>query len=83
MLSQPAEPTAQNTTPKRKSNGRDYRPDDSALVAEMEEAIQAGRACSPEDAARGVVERAVGGGSAASKVARLAKHHRETYRNKP
>ena len=56
------------TPKKRKSNGRDYRQVDAELVTEMHELIQAGRASSPEDAARALVARAVGRGSDGSRA---------------
>jgi hypothetical protein len=80
-LSPPAAPTARTPPPKRKSNGLNYRAHDSALVDEMHDAIQAGTARTGEDAARGVVHRAVGAGTDDSKVKRLAKHYREKYRH--
>jgi len=64
---------------KRVHNGLDYRKADAPLVTEMRKMIEAGRARSPEDAARGVVDRAVGGGQATSKLKRLALNYRRIY----
>jgi hypothetical protein len=68
---------------KRKSNGRDYRQVDAPLVTEMRHLIEDRSARSPEDAARGLVGRAQGGGTDESKVKRLALHYRKTYPVEP
>jgi hypothetical protein len=65
--------------PKRQSNGLNYRGKDAPLVAEMRESIEAGKARSPEDAARVVMTRAVGTTNQASLVKRLALHYRQTF----
>ena len=55
---------------------RDYEVADAPLVQEMRKMIDAGTARNPTDAARALVGRAEGGGSAVSKAARLAKRYR-------
>jgi hypothetical protein len=82
-MPEPSKPTGVTipAQPGRKqSNGRDFRAADAPLLADMAAAIKAaaieGKRLSPEDAARLFVKKAVGAGTPASKVARLAKHFR-------
>jgi hypothetical protein len=49
---------------------------DQPLLREMRQLIQAGKASSPTDAARHVVDKALGGGTPDSKIRRLEKHYR-------
>jgi hypothetical protein len=66
-------------TPRRASNGLNYRATDAALVANMRTLITAGEARSPENAARSVCSHAEGHGGPESKVKRLAKRYRKAY----
>ena len=68
---------------KRQTNGLDYSTDDAPLVDEMSKLMAAGKARSPEDAARQVVSRAKGGGQEDSEVKRLAKRYREKSAGSP
>ena len=67
-------------TKKLRHNGLDYNAVYAPLLAEMEALIDAGRARSPEDAARAFVHRATGTGQDASKVKRLALHYRQKHK---
>jgi hypothetical protein len=61
--------------PKRHVSRVDYREADEPVVAEMRAMIADGRAQSPTDAARAVVQKAAGKATDASKVTRLVRHY--------
>jgi hypothetical protein len=70
-------PEPPSPTPKRKSNGRDYRDLDARLCPEMQDLIKEGKATSPEDAAREMVSKIAGSGTEDSRIKRLALRYRE------
>ena len=75
--------TAHESPKKRHTNGLDYRDRDQPFILRMKADIDAGKALSAEQAARSYSKEAVGGGTEASKVKRLAKHYREYVASQP
>jgi hypothetical protein len=87
--STPAIVITTDTTRLRKSNGNDFRVQDAPFVQRMAELIKEGKARSPEDAARAVINQTFNGKKVAgtanpeSQVKRLAKLYRETIPAQP
>ncbi|MBP0446703.1 hypothetical protein J8J14_18155 [Roseomonas sp. SSH11] len=77
-IPQPTAEPARQASVASLPRGLSYRSVDTPLVDEMRRLIAEGRARGPQDAARMVVGRAVGAGSADSKVKRLARQLKQS-----